>query len=350
MQYTSILEEHRAVREAAGLFDVSHMGDLVVRGAGAEDGLRGLLTNDIKGLPEGKGIYGHLLDERGCIIDDTMTFHVLPGTYLHIPNAATATRVGQWIREHVRAEVADVTERVAAMALQGPKAAAILQRLTDHDVSELKRMHGAFMVLRADVEERAFLPDVLGPGAPADGVQAYVTRSGYTGEDGFEVLVDASASIPVWNAILEAGRGDGIRPCGLGARDLLRLEMGFLLSGTDFDGRQTILQTGPSWALKWEHDFIGKEALLAQRETSYPKLVGLELMEKGIPRHGHVVQHNGHDVGAVTSGSISPILGKGIALAYVDAGHSAQGQELDVVIRGRPVRAKVVKAPFIGKR
>lgn len=350
MQYTSILEEHRAVREAAGLFDVSHMGDLVVRGAGAEDGLRGLLTNDIKGLPEGKGIYGHLLDERGRIIDDTMTFHVLPGTYLHIPNAATTSRVEQWIRGHVQAEVADVTERVAAMALQGPKAATILQRLTDHDVGKLKRMHGAFMVLRADAEERAFLPDVLGPDAPADGVQAYVTRSGYTGEDGFEVLVDASASIPVWNAILEAGREDGIRPCGLGARDLLRLEMGFLLSGTDFDGRQTILQTGPSWALKWEHDFIGKEALLAQRETSYSRLVGLELMERGIPRHGHVVQYNGRDVGAVTSGTISPILGKGIALAYVDAEHSAQGQELDVVIRGRPVRAKVVKAPFIGKR
>jgi aminomethyltransferase len=350
IQYTSILEEHRAVREAAGLFDVSHMGDLVVRVEGAEDGLRGLLTNDIKGLPEGKGIYGHLLDERGRIIDDTMTFHMLPGTYLHIPNASTAARVDAWIREHVRAEVVNVTERVAAMALQGPKAAAILQRMTDFDVGGLKRMHGAFMTLRADARERAFLPDVLGLDAPGDGVQAYVTRSGYTGEDGFEVLVEAASSIPVWNAILEAGRQDGIRPCGLGARDLLRLEMGFLLSGTDFDGQQSTLQTGPPWALKWEHDFVGKEALLQQRDGPYQRLVALELVDKGIPRHGHVVRAAGQDVGAVTSGTLSPILGKGIALAYVDADRSALGQELEVVIRDRPVRAKVVKAPFIGKR
>ncbi len=350
IQYTSILEEHRAVREAAGLFDVSHMGDLVVRGDGAEDGLRSLLTNDIKGLPEGKGIYGHLLDERGCIIDDTMTFHMLPGTYLHIPNASTASCVAQWIAEHVhQAEVVDVTERVAAMALQGPKAATILQRLTDHDIGALKRMHGAFMTLRTNAEE-SFLQDVLELDAPVSGVQAYVMRSGYTGEDGFEVLVEASASIPVWNAILEAGREDGIRPCGLGARDLLRLEMGFLLSGTDFDGHQSTLQTGPSWALKWEHDFIGREALLEQRETPYSRLVALEMMEKGIPRHGHVVQYNGRNVGTVTSGTMSPILGKGIALAYVGPESSALGQELDVVIRDRPVRAKVVKLPFIGKR
>ena len=350
MQYTSILEEHRAVREAAGLFDVSHMGDIIVRGAGAEDDLRGLLTNDIKGLPEGKGIYGHLLDEKGAIIDDTMTFHMLPGTYLHVPNASTAPRVYEWIRRHIMSEAIDVSERVAAMALQGPRAAAILQRLTNCDVSSLKRMHGAFMTLNVGAKETAFLPDILGLDAPYDGVQAYVTRSGYTGEDGFEVLVSASAAVPVWGAILAAGSEHGLMPCGLGARDLLRLEMGFLLSGTDFDGRQTTLQTGPGWALKWEHEFIGRDALIRLRELPYRRLVGLELQEKGIPRHGYAVRANGRDVGTVTSGSMSPMLGKGIALAYVDPEHASPGEEMEMVIRDRPVRAKVVVTPFIGKR
>jgi aminomethyltransferase len=351
MQYASILEEHRAVREAAGLFDVSHMGDIIVRGEGAEDGLRGLLTNDIHGLPEGKGIYGHLLDEEGRIIDDTMTFHMLPGTFLHIPNASTTPRVSEWIRDHITAEVIDVSERVAAMALQGPKAVAILQRLTDSDVPSLRRMHGAFMVLNVDAPQgRAFLPDVLSLDGPASGVQAYVTRSGYTGEDGFEVLVDAPAAVPVWEAILAAGRGDGIRPCGLGARDLLRLEMGFLLSGTDFNGEQSTLQTGPRWALKWEHDFIGRDAMLKQRDTPYRRLVGLELLERGIPRHGYAVRADGRDVGTVTSGTSSPILGRGIALAYVEPGYASPGQELELVIRDRPVRARAVAPPFIGKR
>ncbi|HPT73900.1 MAG TPA: glycine cleavage system aminomethyltransferase GcvT [Methanomassiliicoccaceae archaeon] len=351
IQYTTILEEHRAVREAAGLFDVSHMGDLIVRGPGAEDGLRSLMTNDIKGLPEGKGIYSHLLDDQGHIIDDTMTFHMLPGTFLHIPNAATTPSVRRWIEERISAEVIDVSEQVAALALQGPRSAAILQHLTGSDVQGLKRMHGNFMTLNVDgTDGKAFLPDVLDIDAPSEGVQAYVMRSGYTGEDGFEILVDPSAAVAVWDAILSEGERHGIRPCGLGARDLLRLEMGFLLSGTDFDGTQSTLQTGPRWALKWEHDFIGKEALLEQRERPCPKLVGLELLEKGIPRHGHIVRANGKDVGKVTSGSMSPLLGKGIALAYVGPGCSSPGQELEVIIRDRPVRAKVVMPPFIGKR
>jgi aminomethyltransferase len=149
---------------------------------------------------------------------------------------------------------------------------------------------------------------------------------------------------------MEAGRQDGIRPCGLGARDLLRLEMGFLLSGTDFNGEQSTLQTGPRWALKWEHDFIGRDAMLKQRDTPYRRLVGLELLERGIPRHGYAVRADGRDVGTVTSGTSSPILGRGIALAYVEPGYASPGQELELVIRDRPVRARAVAPPFIGKR
>jgi len=352
VQYTTILEEHRAVREAAGLFDVSHMGDLIVRGEGAEDGLRGLLTNDLRGLALGKGIYAHLLDERGRIIDDTITFHMLPGTYLHIPNASTAPKVYEWVRSRIGAEVVNVSERVAALALQGPKAAAILQRLTDDDVGGLKRMHGAFMVLKVDAAEgRAFLADVLGLSPPDRGVRAYVTRSGYTGEDGFEILVDNAAAVAVWDAVLSAGREDGLRPCGLGARDLLRLEMGFLLSGTDFDGSQTSLETGPGWVIKWDHEFVGREALAEQRETAYPRLVGIELEGKGIPRHGYPIRTPaGTEIGKVTSGTLSPILGKGIALGYVDTAHAAPGTALEVGIRDSWVSARVVTPPFIKKR
>ncbi len=349
VQYTSILEEHRAVREAAGLFDVSHMGDLIVRGNGAEEGLRGLLTNDIRGLAVGRGLYAHLLDERGRIIDDTITFHMFPGTYLHIPNASTAPRVYEWVRGHIGAEVVNVSERVAALALQGPKAAAILQRLTGDDVASLKRMHGAFMVLKVDAPEgRAFLADVLGMDPPAAGVRAYVTRSGYTGEDGFEVLVDNEAAVPVWDALMAAGRPEGLRPCGLGARDLLRLEMGFLLSGTDFDGSQSSLETGPPWVVKWDHQYIGREALLEQRERAYPRLVGLELLGKGIPRHGYPLRApGGEEIGRVTSGTLSPLVGHGIALGYVDAAHAAPGTELEVGIRDAWVKARVVTPPFL---
>lgn len=354
IQYTSILEEHRAVRERAGLFDVSHMGDIIIQGEGAEEQLRGLLTNDIKDLPVGKGIYAHMLDESGRILDDTITFHVLPGTYLLIPNASTVDRIYDWVKSRVRAEVINVSERIASVALQGPQANAILQKLTDIDLSALKRMRGAMMTLRVPgVPEggRAFLPDVLGLPAPSDGVQAYVTRSGYTGEDGFEILVEGEAAVPLWNALAEAGGPEGLRPSGLGARDLLRLEMGYLLSGTDFDGSQTPLETGPEWVVKWNHQFIGREALLDLRERGmFRRLVGLELQTKGIPRHGYPIRFQGREVGRVTSGTLSPILNRGIALGYVNLNHAKEGEVLEIGIRDSSVEARVVAPPFIGKR
>jgi aminomethyltransferase len=354
VQYTSILEEHRAVRERAGMFDVSHMGDLIIRGAGAEDSLRELLTNDIKDLALSKGIYAHMLNEEGKIMDDTFTFRAGSDTYLLVPNASHAQQIHEWVRDHVRgAIVTNVSERVAAIALQGPRAQEVLQRLTDKDLKSVKRLYSDIVNLKVSSPSgpERFLPDVLNFPAPLPGTtQSYVTRTGYTGEDGFEILVERGAAVAVWNALLAAGKDLGLMPCGLGARDLLRLEMGYLLSGTDFDGTQSTLETGPAWAIKWDHAFIGREAMMKQKERGgYRKLVGLELQNRGIPRHGYPVVVGNREVGMVTSGTLSPILQKGIALAYVDAELTKENTELAVRIRDNYVRAIVVKPPFIRK-
>lgn len=356
IQYTSILDEHKAVRQRAGMFDVSHMGDLIIKGAGAEGSLRELLTNDIKDRPIGKGIYAHVLNEQGKIVDDTITFRLGPETFLLVPNASHATQIFEWVRDHVRnAEVTNVSERLACIALQGPKAREVMQRLTSRDLGTVKRLHGDLVDLRTssavDEGARRFLPDLVPSPAPPPGcVQSYLTRSGYTGEDGFEVLVENGAAMAVWKDMLAAGKDLGLRPTGLGARDVLRLEMGFLLSGTDFDGSQTSLETGPDWVVKWDHRFIGREAMLKQKDCAvFRKLVGIELLEKGIPRHGYPVTFNGREVGRVTSGTLSPILNRGIALAYVNLNHTKEGEELEVTIRDYSVKARVVRPPFIRK-
>jgi aminomethyltransferase len=356
VQYSTILEEHRAVRERAGMFDVSHMGDLLIRGEGAEEALRELLTNDIKDLAIGKGLYAHVLDSEGRIIDDTITFRFSRHEFLMIPNAVHSQQMYDHVRERLRkASVVDVSERLACIALQGPKAQEILQRMTNHDLAAIKRLRSELVPVLVDgkVEKDAeqFLPDLLGRVPLKDrAVWCYVSRSGYTGEDGFEILMENDAAVSVWNTFLKEGKDDDLVPCGLGARDLLRLEMGYLLSGTDFDGTQTPLQTGPEWVVKWDHHFIGRDALKGQRERGgYRKLVGLVLQGKGIPRHGYAVMSNSLEVGMVTSGTLSPSLNKGIALAYVDFNLANEGTELAIRIRDAPVPAVLVHPPFLKK-
>jgi len=360
IQYASILSEHMAVRKNAGLFDVSHMGDFIIQGKGAEDLLRCVLTNDIKGYPLGKGMYGHLLNEQGGIMDDAYTFPIVPGQFLMIPNASTKDAVLSWLRQHSRGQdIVDVTERLAAFALQGPRSQEILQKITPYDLSSLKRIRGDFLDLRLEspdsYQATGFLSDLLPSSVsrPQDerGERCYVTRTGYTGEDGFEILIEAPSALHLWRALLQAGEAQGLVPAGLGARDLLRLEMGYLLSGTDFDGSQSTLQTGPPWVIKWDHDFVGKEAMMRQRESGdYPVLVGMELQGKGIPRHGYPLAANGKNIGRVTSGTLSPCLKKGIALGYVDPPYQKEGTEIEVLIRDSAVPATVVKPPFIKRR
>jgi aminomethyltransferase len=366
VQYKGIIEEHTAVRRDAGMFDVSHMGDIIIKGPGAVDLADRLITNNVKGLAVGKAVYGHILNEEGHILDDTIIYHWREGEYLMVPNAATTDRILQWVRAHATTQqVVDVSSRLACIALQGPKAVEILDQIAVYDVRSMKRISGDFMELMAegrkvegatdDFQTAGFLCDVheesCRPGTKGTRAtfleQCYVSRTGYTGEDGFEILLEAASAPALWRVLLRLGREMGLEPAGLGARDTLRLEMGFLLSGTDFDGAQSSVQTGPPWVIKLDHDFIGREALIRQKEADdYERLVCLELIDKGIPRHGYQIAVGGEQVGRVTSGTLSPCLRKGIAMGYVRAPYHQLGTEVDVVIRGALAKARVVKPPF----
>ena len=368
--YSSVIEEHVAVRRSAGIFDISHMGDLIIRGEDAKGLIRRLITNELEGVEAGRAVYGHVLNEEGRIIDDVIVNHWREGEYLMVPNAATTDRVFAWVNEHrTTQEVINVSERLACIALQGPKAAEILADLTFFDLSTLKRMSGAFMELFAEGQgiskliggfrPSGFLCDIVPlqcrPGTKGTlgdfSETCFVSRTGYTGEDGFEILLERDSAPALWRLLLHIARARGIAPCGLGARDTLRLEMGYLLSGTDFDGTQTSLQTGPRWVIKPDHDFIGKGALARQQATDdYERLVCLEIIERGIPRHGYIIHAGGEVVGKITSGTLSPCLRKGIAMGYVRPPYHLQGTELEIAIRGASVNAKVVSAPFYRRK
>ena len=293
----------------------------------------------------GKAVYGHLLDTDGRIIDDVITYHIAEGQYLMVPNASNVDRVREWVKGGTAgSEVVDLSTRLACLAVQGPRAEEILQTFCSLDLSTVKRFQGRFALLDGGGDD--FLKDLL----PEEGGSSncLVARTGYTGEDGFEVLVEEGDAPWLWNRLMKEGEGI-LTPAGLGARDTLRLEMGYLLSGTDFDGNQTSLQTGPPWVVKLDHPFIGRDVLFLQRERKYDVLVGIMLQEKGVPRHGYEITHGGKVVGRVTSGNMSPCLRVGIALGYVPQKLSAPGTELSISIRGEPVPAKVSEIPFYRK-
>ncbi|MCG7845277.1 MAG: glycine cleavage system aminomethyltransferase GcvT [Methanomassiliicoccales archaeon] len=342
IQYVGIIEEHVQVRRQCGMFDVSHMGDLLIRGPEAGKQLDGILTNTLSKAPVGKAVYGHLLNTDGAIIDDVITYHVAEGQYLMVPNASNVDRVREWVKERTNGlEITDLSTRLACLAVQGPLARDILQRSCSIDLSSMKRFQGRFAFLSG--RDSKFLPDLLPQ--TGEGVGCYIGRTGYTGEDGFEVLVEDRDAPWLWNKLLQEGEGR-LKPVGLGARDTLRLEMGYLLSGTDFDGQQSSLQTGPPWVIKLDHPFIGRDVIFLQREKKYDVLVAIQLTGKGVPRHGYDILYKGKDVGKVTSGNISPCLRVGIALGYVPQKLSAIGTVLSISIRGEPAPGKVVEIPF----
>jgi aminomethyltransferase len=367
LQYTGIADEHINVRNRVGIFDVSHMGDIIVRGEGAGSLVGRIMTTDPTGLPVGKGIYGHILDDDGKIIDDVIAYHIQEDAYLLVPNASRTGDVFEWIEGHQNGqELLDVTEAISCFAVQGPKAEALLELLTGRDLSTVKRFHFIMTPLEIEGPSKDLVTGLrpspmndmaIGkhlektgalPGGPI-GSRVMLSRTGYTGEDGFEVLCDARVAVAVWNRILDAGRMYGILPAGLGARDSLRLEMGYLLSGTDFDGSQSTVQTGPDWVIKWDHEFIGRDALRRDTGLGLPRLVALVLDDRGIPRHGHSLLKEGRDIGHITSGTFSPCLKYGIALGYVKPELSEPGTALTVAIRDMRVPAHVVRAPFIRK-
>jgi aminomethyltransferase len=345
IQYSGIIEEHNAVRSSAGLFDVSHMGDIIIRGPAAKEFLRNVLTNNIDLAVQGKGIYTHLLNDDGTIIDDAIVYNMGDDVFLLVPNASAKdiviSHLAGALGERKGTEIIDVSSRVACLAIQGPKAAEIAQRITKDDVIGIKRF--SVMPVRLN-GGGGFLSDILAQGKDA---ACMFARTGYTGEDGFEILVENGNAELLWDSLMKAGGGELV-PAGLGARDTLRLEKGMLLSGTDFDGSQTTIQTGPPWVVKMDHDFIGRKALEAQKENGGRSvLVGLTTDSRNIPRHGYALLRDGEKVGAVTSGTMSPVLRKGIALGYVPLSVSSPGNEFDIDIRGRSAKATVVKLPFL---
>ncbi len=329
VQYTSVIAEHEAVRNAAGLFDVSHMGEVEFQGPGALASANGLITNDLGRIANGQAVYAGLLNHGGGFVDDVVAYRFSPERILICVNASNRAKDFAWMREHAGVvKPVDRGDDYAQLAVQGPKAAAILQRLTSVPLAGIATYHF-----------------VEGPVA---GVGCIISRTGYTGEDGFELYCPPDRAVALWNALLEGGAADGLRPAGLGARDSLRTEMKYALYGNDIDDLHTPLEAGLGWVVKWDKgDFVGRAALESQRQAGVSrKLVGFEMREPGIARHGYPLLGAGAPVGEVTSGTMGPSVKKAIGIGYLPTALAREGTQVEVEIRGRPVKAEVVKTPF----
>ncbi|WP_347552898.1 glycine cleavage system aminomethyltransferase GcvT [Pseudalkalibacillus hwajinpoensis] len=332
VQFSSIKEEHEAVRTRAGLFDVSHMGEIDVRGNGALDYLQKMMTNDISKLMVNGAQYTAMCYEDGGTVDDLLVYKQAEDHYLLVVNAANTEKDYKWLEDHLETGVSinNISSQMAQLAIQGPEAENILQRLTDVDLSTV----GFFK----------FQDDVL-----IDGIKVLVSRTGYTGEDGFELYTAWEDAPALWNVILSAGEPEHILPCGLGARDTLRFEAKLALYGQELTKDISPLEAGIGFAVKTgkEADFIGKSALLAQRENGLKrKLVGIEMIDRGIPRTHYPVYKGDVLIGEVTTGTQSPTLKKNVGLALIKKEFTEIGTELDVEIRKKRVSAIVVPSPF----
>ena len=334
IQYpTGIVAEHRAVRQNAGLFDLSHMGEFFFTGAGTGPAIDRLVSSDIAGLAVGQARYGLLTNERGTIVDDVIVYRLGDDEYLMVVNAANVEKDRAHIRSHLAPGVGfeDRSSEMALIAIQGPRAATILSTVTDLEIREQSiESLPPFGVVRARVANS----------------RAIVARTGYTGEDGFEVFVDNDRAVQVWSRLMAAGASTGIIPIGLGARDTLRLEARFSLYGNDIDETTGPIEAGLGWTTKLDKDFVGRDVIAAAKERGPERrIVGL-VVDGGVARHGHDVTKDGVVVGQVTSGTFGPTVQQNIALAYVPAALSKVGTDLAVRIRERDVPAKVVKTPF----
>jgi aminomethyltransferase len=331
VQYPSgITAEHRAVREAAGLFDVSHMGEVVVSGPDALTLVQQATVNDASGLAVGQAQYSAMCRPDGGVIDDLLVYR-FADHWMIVVNASNRAKDWDWLVAQARGldvRLEDRSDDIALLALQGPRARQILRPLADVDVERI----GYYRFVEGRVAGRHSL----------------IAGTGYTGEDGFELYLGAADAVPVWRALLDAGASEGIAPAGLGSRDSLRLEMGYALYGNDLDEEHTPIEAGLGWITKFDKgDFVGRDALLAQKRRGVDrKLVGLKLSERGFPRPGYEVLEDGRPVGIVTSGTVSPTLGEGVAMAWVPARLAEPGTRLQVSLRGKPAAAEVVRPPF----
>lgn len=333
VSYSGILSEHRAVRQRAGLFDVSHMGEFRIEGSEALALLQSLVPNDVGKLAINQALYTQLCLPNGGTIDDLLIYRLGETDYMTVVNASTMPKDWAWFSEHAgrfgRVTMRNVSHETGLIALQGPYAQSILQTLTSTDLGSITYYHAATGVVA--------------------GIECLISRTGYTGEDGFELYSASERVGELWDAVLEAGRPRGLLPAGLGARDTLRLEAGYCLYGHELTEEITPLEAGLGWTVKLNkgEDFIGRQALLDQKAQGLKrKLVGLIVRERGIPRAGYVIMRTNERTGEVTSGTMCPTLDQAAALGYVMADAATPGTQLAVEIRERPVAAEVVALPF----
>jgi len=333
VQFSSIKEEHEAVRSKAGLFDVSHMGEVEVKGKNSLNFLQKMMTNDISKIQKGSAQYTAMCYENGGTVDDLLVYKIEDNHYLLVVNASNIEKDYKWLQDHVEGDVVldNLSEKTAQLALQGPLAEKVLQKLAgDTELSQI-----GFFKFQQEVN--------------LNGKKALVSRTGYTGEDGFEIYCDATEAIDLWRAILEAGKEEGVIPCGLGSRDTLRFESVLALYGQELSPEISPLEAGIAFAVKLnkESNFIGKEALRKQKETGLErKLVGIEMIDRGIPRHGYPVYKGEELIGQVTTGTQSPTLKRNIGLALIKTDYTALESEIEVEIRGKRLKAVVVPTPF----
>lgn len=331
VQYSSIVEEHRAVRTAAGLFDVSHMGEFAVEGPAAQAFLQGLVPNNVAKLAENQALYTQICNVEGGTLDDLLIYHLAPERYLVVVNAGNIADDFAWFQQHSPAglEPENRSAQTALIAIQGPRAQAILQTQTQTDLSSIAYYHCA-------------------PGQVA-GIDCIISRTGYTGEDGFELYHSADQAVALWRALLAAGADQGLRPAGLGARDTLRLEAGLCLYGHELTPEITPLEADLGWSVKLKKgaEFIGRAALVQQKAEGLSKMrVGLAIRDRAVARADSPIWHGDQQVGALTSGTMSLTLGYPIGMGYVPPALAAPGTALEVEVRGKRVPAEVVALPF----
>lgn len=333
IQYAGVIEEHRAVREGVGVFDVSHMGEIDVRGREAKPFLQKLLTNDMDKLDNGSILYSLMCYENGGVVDDLLVHRFEEDHYFLCVNASNTDKDFEWaskLAEEFDVQVDNLSDRTAQLAIQGPRAASLLDKLTEVSLDDMRYY--------------SFQKGLV------SGEETIIARTGYTGEDGFEIYMDESSAVPVFESLLEEGKEFDLQPIGLGARDTLRLEMGYALYGQEIDADRSPLEAGLGWVIKLKKAdaFIGQEALLSQKDKGLNhKLVGVKLTDRGVPRSHYKVLNDGTPVGEVTSGTFSPTLNTGVALCNVPTELSKPGTRLDIAIRNSTVAGEVTPLPFV---
>ena len=332
VSYSGLNDEHATVRNAVGVFDVSHMGEFILKGENALDLIQRVTSNDAAVLMDGKVQYSCLPNDKGGIVDDLLVYRIDEKTYMLVVNASNIEKDWNWIQKHntKNIEMHNISDQTSLLAVQGPKAILALQKLTDINLSDI--------------------PYYTFKKGKFNGVDnVVVSNTGYTGAGGFEIYFENEYADKMWNAIFEAGAEFGIKPIGLGARDTLRLEMGFCLYGNDIDDTTSPIEAGLGWITKFTKDFTNKAALLEQKEKGVTKkLVGFEMIDRGIPRHDYpIADASGAVIGKVTSGTQSPTMNKAIGMGYVPNAFSKADSEIFIIIRDKAIKAKVVKIPFL---